>query len=112
MSQRKVFKRPKGGKFKTPEGYIMIRAPSHPNARNGYILEHRLVMEKEIGRNLVKGETVHHKNGVKDDNGIGNLELWGHNHSDGCRYEDLSTQDLKTLILNLQEMLSKRIGNE
>ena len=58
------------------KGYIYMKSPNHPNRNSGgYVAQHRLIMEKKIGRYLLKTESIHHKNGIKDDNKIGNLEL-------------------------------------
>jgi hypothetical protein len=57
--------------------------------RGSSIGEHRLVMEKMLGRKLEKHETVHHKNGVRSDNRPENLELWASRHGRGQRASDL-----------------------
>lgn len=64
----------KGGKKKDSQGYIYIWKPNHPFSKK-YIAEHRLAMEKHLGRYLKKDEIVHHINGVRTDNRIENLEL-------------------------------------
>ena len=66
----------KGGIIKDRFGYVLVWKPEHPNAKiGGYIHEHRLVMSGHLGRPLKSYEFVHHKNGIKDDNRIENLEL-------------------------------------
>ena len=66
----------KGGKIITSDGYIIIWKPKHPfSNKQGYIKEHRLVMEKHLGRYLKPEEVVHHINGIKKDNRIENLKL-------------------------------------
>lgn len=56
-------------------GYIRVYMPDHKHASKGYVLEHRLIVEEHIGRELEPHETVHHINEIKTDNRIGNLYL-------------------------------------
>ena len=65
----------KGGKRKRKDRYILVYSPYHPYANKNFVLEHRLIMEKYLGRYLTPKEIVHHINNIKDDNRIENLEL-------------------------------------
>ena len=70
----------RGGRYVTDGGYVMVRRPGHPRARqNGYVLEHILVAEEVLGRRLAAGERVHHLNHDPADNRPANLKVYPSN---------------------------------
>ena len=73
-------------KRKTFNGYILIYKPNHPFCDSQrYVYEHRLIMEKHLERYLRPEETIHHLNGIRDDNRIENLKLFP-NHSKHLKF--------------------------
>lgn len=90
----------KGGRSIHSAGYVLIRSPEHPYKANGYVFEHRLVMERHIGRYLNPEEVVHHINGIRDDNRIENLVLTtNRNHPHYHRkYKNRPCLNCKTII--------------
>lgn len=71
-------------------GYMQVTKLGHPNAtsKTGRIGEHTLVMSEHLGRPLTKNESVHHKNGIRNDNRLDNLELWHKGQPAGQRLEE------------------------
>jgi len=70
----------KGGRY-IAHGYVMVYCPNHPTcqrrkSRSNYVFEHRLVMEKHLGRYLESHEIVHHVDGNKQNNSLENLRLF------------------------------------
>lgn len=87
---------------------------SYGENRDGYrriivdgkrILEHRAIMQDILGRDLIKGENVHHKNGDRMDNRPENLELWSSSQPPGQRIEDKVSWAISILNLYKPEEL-------
>ncbi len=81
----------KGGTTKARGGYVMVHAPDHPSVQGTtrrYVRRCRLVMEQTLGRTLLPGEQVHHKNGIRDDDRPENLELWVIQQPAGARSDE------------------------
>lgn len=70
----------RGGRTVDKSGYVLEKRNDHPDANHlGYVRVHRLVMEKKLGRQLLTGEVVHHRDGDPANNDPENLELFESN---------------------------------
>jgi hypothetical protein len=78
-----------GKLYANPNGYMYVYYPEHPNSSiTGSVALHTIVMSEHLRRPLAPHESVHHKNGIKDDNRLANLELWSRSQPYGARVED------------------------
>jgi hypothetical protein len=85
-----LMKRKNGDGRLDKNGYFQMTKLGHPNctSKTGRIAEHTYVMSQHLGRSIRKDESVHHKNGIRNDNRIENLELWHKGQPAGQRVED------------------------
>ena len=88
-------------------GYVQIRVIKGDAGKGKYKYEHRIVMEQMIGRELLPGETVHHKNGIRNDNRPENLELWVVGQPSGQRVEDKIVYAIEILEQYAPHLLSE-----
>ena len=102
-----------GGRRVAPGGYVYIYTPGHPRAtKAGYVMEHRLVMEEQLGRTLESNEVIHHKDGDKKNNVPENLEVLTRSehvsvHFDAAKDLHQANKELHKAKLRIAELEAK-----
>jgi hypothetical protein len=97
-------------------GYVYVFAPDHPFVQGKEykkVPEHRLVMEKMLGRYLHPWELVHHKDTIKSNNDPDNLELWVQGHPNGAEVSRIYIDEifqLRTRLTQLETELEMRVN--
>lgn len=105
----------KGGKIKSYWGYILIRLQPDdffsPMAdKSSYVLEHRLVVARRLGRNLQPWEIVHYKDHVRDHNEDSNLQLTSNDMHNGMTHYQNYIKRLKKENQELRDLVAELRG--
>jgi len=101
----------RGGNYIDSNGYSILSILSKESKRAIHIPEHRVVMEKHLGRSLFHNEHIHHKNGVRNDNRIENLEIKITAHGPGITISDAIPWAVEVLRRYCPEKLASTIIN-
>lgn len=104
------FNRGEFGRHIKRHGYVWISVPSLVTGKKHGVMEHRYVMSKSLGRDLLAEETVHHIDGNRSNNAPENLELFSSRHGPGQRVIDKVAFAIE--ILRLYPEFAKTAGVE
>jgi HNH endonuclease len=107
-------KSPAGVGFIDKKGYRILTKTNHPYCRSKAwtIPEHVYIMSCHLGRAITEWESVHHKNGIRNDNRIENLELWSCKHPPGQRVEDKVNWCIEFLLEYGYKVIKNQNGTE
>ena len=86
-----------------PDDFVFPMTHKKFKATSRYALEHRVILARYLGRLLEPWEVVHHKNGIKADNRIENLELLP--SDDNHKYNHLVEKRMKAYINELEQQI-------
>ena len=96
----------KGGIFPDSRGYLLMYKPDHPNAdKKGYVYIHRWVMSEFLGRPLLDGEEVHHKDGNIKNHDISNLQLLSNSE-----HSSLTNKDRERKLKDMSDRFCSECG--